>query len=52
MLKNDAIDRISQRVIGCAIEVHRTMGPGLLESRRFTRGEADDAMPAKLKDSR
>ena len=32
MLKNDAIDRISERVIGCAIEVHRTMGPGLLES--------------------
>jgi GxxExxY protein len=29
---HDAIDRICERVIGCAIEVHRTMGPGLLES--------------------
>lgn len=25
-------DGISNRVIGCAIEVHRTLGPGLLES--------------------
>lgn len=25
-------DELSQRVIGCAIEVHRTLGPGLLES--------------------
>lgn len=24
--------RLSHRVIGCAIEVHRTLGPGLLES--------------------
>src|ERR1041385_7953841 len=24
-------DELSQRVIGCAIEVHRTLGPGLLE---------------------
>ncbi|MBU0970608.1 MAG: GxxExxY protein [Proteobacteria bacterium] len=24
--------KISNRVIGCAIEVHRTLGPGLLES--------------------
>lgn len=23
---------LSNRVIGCAIEVHRTLGPGLLES--------------------
>jgi len=29
---NDDIDRLSERVIGCAIEVHRRMGPGLLES--------------------
>jgi GxxExxY protein len=26
------IDPYSRRVIGCAIEVHRTLGPGLLES--------------------
>ena len=25
-------DRLSNRVIGCAIEVHRGLGPGLLES--------------------
>jgi GxxExxY protein len=25
-------DKISNRVIGCAIEVHRALGPGLLES--------------------
>ena len=25
-------DELSQRVIGCAIEVHRHLGPGLLES--------------------
>jgi GxxExxY protein len=29
---NDEVDRLAERVIGCAIEVHRTMGPGLLES--------------------
>jgi GxxExxY protein len=29
---NDAVDRLAERIIGCAIEVHRTMGPGLLES--------------------
>lgn len=25
-------DRLSNKVIGCALEVHRTLGPGLLES--------------------
>ena len=25
-------DELSHRVIGCAVEVHRTLGPGLLES--------------------
>ena len=25
-------DSLSNRVIGCALEVHRTLGPGLLES--------------------
>jgi GxxExxY protein len=25
-------DELSRRVIGCAIEVHRNLGPGLLES--------------------
>jgi len=26
------IDALTEKVIGCAIEVHRTLGPGLLES--------------------
>ena len=25
-------DELSNKVIGCAIEVHRTVGPGLLEN--------------------
>jgi len=25
-------DKLTEQVIGCAIEVHRTLGPGLLES--------------------
>jgi len=27
-----AFDELSNQVIGCSIEVHRTLGPGLLES--------------------
>ena len=26
------INKITEKIIGCAIEVHRTIGPGLLES--------------------
>ena len=29
---NARIDELAEKVIGCAIEVHRTLGPGLLES--------------------
>lgn len=28
----DEINKITERIIGCAIEVHRQLGPGLLES--------------------
>lgn len=28
----DAVEDVAHRVIGCAIEVHRIIGPGLLES--------------------
>ena len=28
----DDMDSLTERVIGCGIEVHRTLGPGLLES--------------------
>ena len=34
-MKKDSIEvlnNITQRIIGCAIEVHRNLGPGLLES--------------------
>ncbi|MCF7792162.1 MAG: hypothetical protein K9L78_04910 [Victivallales bacterium] len=26
-------DKLSNKVIGCAIKVHRTLGPGLMESK-------------------
>lgn len=32
MQENDRLDEISRRIIGAAIEVHRHLGPGLLES--------------------
>ena len=32
MISEDELNRISNVVIGCAIEVHRILGPGLLES--------------------
>ena len=33
MVPTDAeIDHLTERIIGCAIEVHRTLGAGLLES--------------------
>ena len=32
MLDRDELDRLSRRIIGAAIEVHRHLGPGLLES--------------------
>ena len=28
----DEINALTERIIGCAMEVHRTLGPGLLES--------------------
>ena len=31
-LPDAAVDSIRERIIGCAIAVHRTLGPGLLES--------------------
>lgn len=32
MKTKDEIDALSKRIIGAAIEVHRNLGPGLLES--------------------
>jgi GxxExxY protein len=31
-IETGAIDGLTERVIGCAIEVHRTLGPGRLEA--------------------
>jgi GxxExxY protein len=31
-MTDDEIDALAEQVIGCAIEVHRTLGPGLLET--------------------
>jgi GxxExxY protein len=31
-MKKQEIDKLSYKIIGAAIEVHRTLGPGLLES--------------------
>jgi GxxExxY protein len=28
----EAINKLTEKVIGCAIEIHRVLGPGLLES--------------------
>jgi GxxExxY protein len=32
MIDEDEVNRIAERIIGAAIEVHRALGPGLLES--------------------
>jgi GxxExxY protein len=32
MQEKDRLDQITRRIIGAAIEVHKTIGPGLLES--------------------
>ena len=32
MIEEDQVNRITERIIGAAIEVHRALGPGLLES--------------------
>jgi PD-(D/E)XK nuclease superfamily len=29
--ETDALKQLTERIIGCAIEVHRQLGPGLLE---------------------
>ena len=44
-------DELSNRVIGCAIEVHRNLGPGLLEStyeQCFAHELRVEGMPFKL----
>jgi GxxExxY protein len=54
------IEKVSNRVIGCAIEVHRIMGPGLLESvyrecllielkEHMLRAESECPVPLKYK---
>ncbi|MGA9527705.1 MAG: GxxExxY protein [Terriglobales bacterium] len=61
MQEIDRLDQISRRVIGAAIEVHRHLGPGLLESayqsclayelkQRGLRLEEQRALPVTYKD--
>ncbi len=57
------IEALTERVIGCAIEVHRTLGPGLLESvyrecmiielgREHLRVERERCVPLEYKGER
>jgi GxxExxY protein len=32
LTKEDPLEDLTEKIIGCAIEVHRELGPGLLES--------------------
>ena len=61
MQEIDRLDQISRRIIGAAIEVHRRLGPGLLESayqsclayelkQRGLRIEEQRALPVTYKD--
>jgi PD-(D/E)XK nuclease superfamily len=34
-------DEISSVIIGCAIDIHKTFGPGLLESAYSCKGKAN-----------
>ena len=61
MQEIDRLDQISRRIIGAAIEVHRHLGPGLLESayqsclafelrQRGLRIEAQKALPVTYRE--
>jgi GxxExxY protein len=43
-------DELSRRVIGCEIEVHRELGPGLLESTYRQCLACELSLPARYKD--
>ncbi len=62
-MDSDDLDRLSKEVIGAAIEVHRVLGPGLLESayeeslaweltNRGTKIERQVAIPVRYKELR
>ena len=36
-------NQLTEKVIGCASEVHKTLGPGLLESARSTTSDVFEA---------
>jgi GxxExxY protein len=57
------VDALTEKIIGCAIEVHRTLGPGLLESvyreclileleRRGLRVDSEKYVPLEYKGKR
>ncbi len=61
MRKNKSVNKITEQIIGSAIEVHRHLGPGLLEStyeaclkyeltERGLKVEAQKALPVVYKD--
>src|SRR5438445_412634 len=45
-METGALKRLTERIIGCAIEVHRQLGPGLLE------GTYEAALCIELQDAR
>src|ERR1017187_6550860 len=62
-MDSDGLDRLSKEVIGAAIEVHRVLGPGLLESayeeslaweltKMGTKIERQVAIPVRYKELR
>ena len=48
MVKEDEFDQITERIIGAAIEVCRTQGPGLLQSMSRSFSRISSSLVARL----